>query len=44
VLVDEDPVIDRDPGLRGERGAWLHPDANDDDPAPAVGRALLRML
>ena len=31
MLVDEDPVIDRDPGARGEIGARLRADADDDE-------------
>ena len=33
VLVDEDPVVDGEAGLRGELGARLHADADDDEVA-----------
>ena len=33
VLVDEDPVVDGDPGLLGELGARLHADADDHEVA-----------
>ena len=42
VLVDEDPVVDREPGLGRELGARPHADADDDEVAVDHRPSLVR--